>query len=768
MRELFRGIAAIAAGLLGATIAWSGAMAQSEPPGRVARLAFVNGAVSFHDDAQSGWTRAVVNTPLTTGDALWTEPNARSEVSLAGTRIRMEGATELDVLALDDSQTRLQLGQGRIDVKSFAVIDSNQPYEIVTPRGTIRLLQQGDYYVEAGSTEDPTRLGVRSGAAQIQGLNGQVLAVRPNEVAEVTGDGSAMQVRTIQTAPPAPPAYWASRDRQVAYEPPQYLSAGMTGYEDLNAYGDWINDGSYGQVWVPRAAPTGWAPYRTGHWSYVQPWGWTWIDDQPWGFAPYHYGRWAHAGNRWVWVPPQRDVRPVYAPALVAFVGGVELAMTLGNQSAAPVGWFPLGPREVYVPPYTADRDYYLRLNRAARVEDRLLEDRWQRAQRREAFVAGQNSVLMNQRFATVVPTSAFVQSQPVMRSALRVQPQALAAAPVAPVAAPPAPTASVVSVAAAPATVTPPATPQAAAAPAQQPADPKAQDAAKASAETALKSSNVAVAKTAVADMPTLAKPASAQMTAAPGPKVASVQPKAATDDKSRQIAPALVPRQGAAPPQLRGAVTPAPASTEPVRPGEPPKQQQAAPQPQAVPSPAQARPEAPRQATPPLPAPQQGRPVEPTKPQATPQPQPKPAGPSRQQAAPPPQAPQAPQAPKQPQAAPPPPRPAPQQEGHAAPPHPQPMQQAQPQQQAAPPPQPQPAPQQAAPLQHQAAPPPQRQAAPQPQPQPQPQLQRQATPPPQPQHQAAPQPQQHQAPQLQQAQTPKPQGNERKDDKK
>ena len=522
MRELFRGVAAIAAGLLGATIAWSSAMAQTDPPGRVGRLAFVNGTVSFHDDVQSGWAPAVVNTPLTTGDALWTEPNARSEISLAGTRIRLEGATELDVLALDDSQTRLQLGQGRIDVKSFAM-DANQPYEIATPRGTIKLLQQGDYYVEAGSTEDPTRLGVRSGAAQIQGLNGQVLAVRPNEVAEVTGDGSTMQLRTIQAAPPAPPAYWASRDRQVAYDPPQYLSAGMTGYEDLNAYGDWINDGSYGQVWAPRAVPSGWAPYRTGHWSYVQPWGWTWIDEQPWGFAPYHYGRWANAGNRWVWVPPQREVRPVYAPALVAFVGGVELAVTLGNQSAAPVGWFPLGPREVYVPSYTTDRDYYLRLNRTARVEDRILEDRWQRAQRHEAFVAGQNSALMNQRFATVVPTSAFVQSQPVMRSALRVQPQAIARAPVAPVAAPPAPTASVVSAAAtpnaaAPATVTPPATPQAraAAAPAPKPVDPKAEAAARANAEAALKTSNVAVAKTAVADMPTLARPGSLQPTAA------------------------------------------------------------------------------------------------------------------------------------------------------------------------------------------------------------------------------------------------------------
>ena len=328
-------------------------MAQGEPPARVARLAFTDGTVSFHDDEQSGWTPAVINTPLTTGDGIWTEPNARSEISLAGTRIRMEGATQLDMLALDDTQTRLQLAQGRIDVKSVAM-DANQPYEIVTPRGTVKLLQQGDYYVEAGSTEDPTRLGVRSGAAQIQALNGQVLAVRANEVAEVMGDGASPQLRTIKTAPPAAPAYWASRDRQVVYDAPQYLSAGVTGYEDLNAYGDWINDGGYGRVWVPRSVPSGWAPYRTGHWSYVQPWGWTWIDEQPWGFAPYHYGRWANRGNRWVWVPPQRDVRPVYAPALVAFVGGTELAVTLGNQSAAPVGWFPLGPREVYVPSYTS------------------------------------------------------------------------------------------------------------------------------------------------------------------------------------------------------------------------------------------------------------------------------------------------------------------------------------------------------------------------------------------------------------------------------
>jgi|FEC22Drversion2_1045045.scaffolds.fasta_scaffold00263_51 FecR protein len=696
-QQFRRGVATVAIGIVSTVLICSSAWAQTEPPGRVGRLAFTNGTVSFHDNQQSSWIPAAVNTPITSGNALWTEPNARSEVSLAGTRIRMEGGTELDVLALDDSQTRLQLPQGRIDVKSVAM-DANQPYEIATPRGTIKLLQQGDYYVEAGSTEDPTRLGVRAGAAQIQGLNGEVLAVRPNEVAEVTGDGSTLQLRTIQSAPPAPPAYWANRDRQVVYDPPQYLSAGMTGYEDLNGYGDWINDGSYGRVWVPRAVPTGWAPYRTGHWAYVDPWGWTWIDDQPWGFAPYHYGRWANRNNRWLWVPPQPDVQPVYAPALVAFVGGAELAVTLGNRSAAPVGWFPLGPREAYVPPYTTNRDYYQRLNRSARVEDRILEDRWQHAERREAFVAGQNSVLMNQRFATVVPTSAFVQSQPVMRSALRVQPQALAAAPVAPVAAPPAPTASIRS-AAAPAPATPPA-----------PADPKV--------------ANVPVAKTAIADMPTLARPAATTApVAAPGPKFAATLPNAATDDKSKQqTLPALAPRQGVGPPQLKGSVTPAPA--QPPQPGTPPQRQQAAPQPHAAP---------------PIPAPQSrpgpNKPADSSKPQAASQPAPtqqqhapqaapapaaKPIEPPRQQAAPPPPSPQA--QPPRPQAPPPAPRPTQQQEGHAAPP-----------------PQYQPAPQQ--------------QAAPQPQPQSQHQ------------HQAAPQPQQqHQAQPPQQAQAPQP----KKDDKK
>src|SRR5208282_4118295 len=103
---------------------------------------------------------------------------------------------------------------------------------------------------------------------------------------------------------------------------------------------------------------------RYGHWVWVEPWGWTWVDDQSWGFAPFHYGRWAFVGTGWVWIPGPVVVRPMYAPALVAFVGGGPgggFALAVGG--GAGVGWFPLGPGEVFVPAYRVSRVYVTNVN---------------------------------------------------------------------------------------------------------------------------------------------------------------------------------------------------------------------------------------------------------------------------------------------------------------------------------------------------------------------------------------------------------------------
>jgi hypothetical protein len=115
----------------------------------------------------------------------------------------------------------------------------------------------------------------------------------------------------------------------------------------------------YGMVWVPASLPAGWAPYRFGRWAWVQPWGWTWIDDAPWGFAPFHYGRWALFRGVWVWVPGSIAYRPVYAPALVVFVGAGPGGALLNGRTR----WFPLGPEEAYVPLYRASPAYVQRLN---------------------------------------------------------------------------------------------------------------------------------------------------------------------------------------------------------------------------------------------------------------------------------------------------------------------------------------------------------------------------------------------------------------------
>ena len=130
----------------------------------------------------------------------------------------------------------------------------------------------------------------------------------------------------------------------------------MIGCEDLDWYGSWSMSVEYGPIWTPKSLPTGWAPYRYGHWAWVGPWGWTWIDDMAWGFAPFHYGRWALMRGAWVWVPGASARRPVYAPALVVFIEA-------GAVANGRIGWFPLGPWEAYVPPYTVSQAYLKKVN---------------------------------------------------------------------------------------------------------------------------------------------------------------------------------------------------------------------------------------------------------------------------------------------------------------------------------------------------------------------------------------------------------------------
>jgi hypothetical protein len=407
-----------------AGLAASAAASWADPPARVGRLSAIDGTVSMHMSDEDQWSPAAVNYPATTGSAFWTEPQSRAELRIGPTAIHLDGGTELDIVALDDHQLLANAPQGQINLW----VPSARPddfYSISTPRGALEITGPGTFRITAGNDQEPTEVAVLDGSARLVGPTSTV-ELRRGEAAVASGpadDPSYTVERARQT--PFDEASLASERRDRTLTAQRYVSPEMTGYEDLDDHGSWRTEADVGAVWYPQAVPADWQPYRYGHWAWVDPWGWTWIDDQPWGFAPFHYGRWSRIHDRWGWVPGRISPRPSYAPALVAFIGGGGWSVGLSLGSDRPVGWFPLAPREVYVPSYPASVTYVRQVNvtnvvNVTNITSTTIRDG-----------GGANANFRNRNNAVVVRQSDFAGSRPVARAALAVQPAALAAAPV-------------------------------------------------------------------------------------------------------------------------------------------------------------------------------------------------------------------------------------------------------------------------------------------------------------------------------------------------
>ena len=269
---------------------------------------------------------------------------------------------------------------------------------------------------------------IREGDGEATG-NGQTYRIHAGRRATFNGTES-LNADVEQIGDPDQFDNWAyNRDNRYEHSrSAQYVSNDMVGYDDLDNNGDWRDDSSYGHVWFPHVE-VGWAPYREGHWDWIDPWGYTWIDDSSWGYAPFHYGRWVSVGDRWGWVAGPREERAVYAPALVVFVGGGGFG---GN-----VGWFPLGPREVYVPSYPVSREYVNRVNISnTTVNTTTITNVYNTTVINKSTTNVTNVTYVNrnvQGAVTAVPQRAFASAQPVARSAVKMDARAIASAPVTP-----------------------------------------------------------------------------------------------------------------------------------------------------------------------------------------------------------------------------------------------------------------------------------------------------------------------------------------------
>ncbi len=346
-----------------ATASLASAAEALDPPSRVARLNYLSGTVSFQPGGLDNWVPAVVNRPLTTGDQMWVDDGARAELHIGSTVFRVASATSFDILNLSDNSTQIKLSVGLLTVR-VRHLDDQEALEVDTPQGSISVLRPGEYRIEARSDGQVTIVTSRGGDAEVNG-GGSAFTLHPRQTARLSGADSM----TYDVTDARPRDGWddwcLQRDqREDRAASNKYVSREMIGYEDLDENGSWRDVPGYGAVWTPRVVVAGWAPYRYGHWAWVEPWGWTWVDDAPWGFAPFHYGRWAFVQSSWVWVPGAVVARPVYAPALVAFVGGAHFSLSISVGGGSPgVAWFPLGPREAYVPAYHVSPTYVRNVN---------------------------------------------------------------------------------------------------------------------------------------------------------------------------------------------------------------------------------------------------------------------------------------------------------------------------------------------------------------------------------------------------------------------
>src|SRR5215469_5915977 len=335
--------------------------AEDGPPGRVARLQYMEGSVSVQPQGNQDWLQGTLNTPLTNSDNIWTDKDSKAELNVGGGVLRMSSESSLTLTNVDNGTVQVELHQGTLNLHVKHLF-GGEIYEVDTPNIAFTVQKSGDYRIDVDPNGDTTVATVRKGEGDATG-NGPAVQIKANEQVSFT-NGNTLE-HTVAEAPAFDgfDSWCGVRDRREDSSiSAQYVSPGVIGSEDLDNNGVWTETPDYGPVWEPRVAPD-WAPYRYGHWAWVEPWGWTWMDDASWGFAPFHYGRWVYYGGAWGWAPGPAYVTPVYAPALVAWFGGPGWGVNFGFGFGGGFGWCPLGWGEPFYPWYHSGFGYFRSVN---------------------------------------------------------------------------------------------------------------------------------------------------------------------------------------------------------------------------------------------------------------------------------------------------------------------------------------------------------------------------------------------------------------------
>mgnify|MGYP006171352133 CR=1 FL=1 len=336
---------------------------------RVARVSYVEGDVRLRRADSEEWEKVVLNLPIVEGDEIFSEEDSRFEIQFSGVQhLRATENTYIRIVTQNDDGIAVSVPQGSVNIFLTEFDKETSFFEIDAPQTTIAMQSAGSYRIDAGQPGDESvRVRVENdGEARVYSLSSGFTLQSGRAATVMTGGQFAGEWRLEDSGLFADrfDSWTAERERVIAdrlananYD--EYYDDDIYGAEELNDYGDWVHTSDYGYVWRPwRSSISGWAdwsPYRYGTWRWVDPFGWTWVNDEPWGWATYHYGRWVWYNGYWHWAPYSyyRTSRSWWRPALVVFT-------TWGNNYC----WYPLPYRYAY---YNYNRHYYSRYPRKPR-----------------------------------------------------------------------------------------------------------------------------------------------------------------------------------------------------------------------------------------------------------------------------------------------------------------------------------------------------------------------------------------------------------------
>jgi hypothetical protein len=304
-------------------VSWAAEAEEPVGPAQIGRLAQVSGSVAVRPGVDAGAIEAIVNTPLTTGNHIATEPRAHATVDIAAGRFYLDGNSAMTLGALGAGATTVTLENGAVILRILPG-GAGQVFVIDTPRGKLRADQPGYFEVEVAAEAGSVSISALEGGAQF----GESMVLPPGTRAALDADSTVLGTAVEDDFTRRIVAEVADAGENKL-EAPTHVSPQASGFQELQRHGLWVLTEQYGWVWEPMVA-SDWAPLQDGRWVEISPSGRTWVDNASWGFTTAHYGSWAEVNGRWVWVPG--DAGQATAGFAVA-------------QSPRP-NWVALGPEE--------------------------------------------------------------------------------------------------------------------------------------------------------------------------------------------------------------------------------------------------------------------------------------------------------------------------------------------------------------------------------------------------------------------------------------